>query len=399
MMRKSTMAILIGVGLALPGGVWAETAGAAGGFVSLFNGKDLSGWVTVGTPKSFIVKENAIYTTGAKPFPSWLRSEKEYENFILRFSYKTVGWYEGGVLLHAPLYGPGSKLGFKIHLRHDQKAYGLRSPGAIYDAAAPLGIANHPAGRWNHCEVVCDWPRLRVTMNGTIIHDINMNKNDALRYRLRRGFIGIQNICQSSAYFKDIQIRPLPDKERWTDLFASGMDGLRLKGNSKWSLQNDTLTARGNNAMAYTKKEYASPFELQVWVKTAVNGNGGVIFNGGAHGVEVQCFNVPDCTNPTGSLYGLAPARRVVSRDQEWFLLQIFSNGPNAMVIVNGERVCETDKVKPPYKGSIGFQQHTQGSVIHYRGARIKNDTIYPCSDEQVDAVGVRTRNNGNQHP
>lgn len=63
---------------------------------------------------------------------------------------------------------------------------------------------------------------------------------------------------------------------------------------------------------------------------------------------------------------------RVVSRDEEWFLLQIFGDGPKAMVLVNGEKVCATNDLKPPYQGGIGFQQHTPGAVIHHRGVRIK---------------------------
>lgn len=141
-------------------------------YVTLFNGADLSGWAAVGTPDAFVVKDGSIHTTGARPYPSWLHTEKEYENFIIRFEYQTQGWYEGGVLFHAPLDGPASKLGFKLHLRHDQKEYGTRSPGAIYDAAAPLAIANLPSGKWNQCEVECDWPNLRVTLNGKVIHDI-----------------------------------------------------------------------------------------------------------------------------------------------------------------------------------------------------------------------------------
>ncbi|MHC4434355.1 MAG: 3-keto-disaccharide hydrolase, partial [Planctomycetota bacterium] len=113
--------------------VLAGSTSAQDDFVTLFNGQDLSGWSHVGTPGAFVVKAGAIYSTGAKPYPSWLRTEEQYENFILHFEYRTEGWYEGGVLFHAPLEGPGSKLGFKLHLRHDSKAYGARSPGAIYD--------------------------------------------------------------------------------------------------------------------------------------------------------------------------------------------------------------------------------------------------------------------------
>jgi len=341
------------------------------GHISLFNGRDLKGWVPVGPPEAFIVKDAAIYSTGARPYPSWLRSEKEYENFVLGFEYKTDGWYEGGVLLHAPMDGPGSKLGFKIHLRHDKKAYGLRSPGAIYDAAAPSSIANLPSGQWNQCEIECNWPRLRVTLNGTLIHDISMDTDEAFKHRLRCGFIGIQNIgCRAS--FRHVEIRVLPDKEKWTALFDSGMEGLVTQGHADWQIQDHVLTGRGSDGMVFTKETFAGPFELQVWVKTMVNGNGGVLFNAGPGRVEVQCFNAPDSTNPTGSLYGIAPAQRVLSRDQEWFLLQIFNRGPQAKVLVNGQEVCQTESLKPPYKGPIGFQQHTPGGIIHYRGARLR---------------------------
>ena len=354
-------------------------ASAQEGFISLFNGKDLTGWVPVGTPEAFVVKEQAIYTTGAGPYPSWLRSEKQYENFVLRFEYQTQGWYEGGILIHAPEEGPGSQLGLKIHLRHDQKEYGARSPGAIYDVAAPRAIANLPSGQWNRCEIECDWPRLRVRLNEVAIHDIDMDANDVLKYRLRRGFIGVQNIgCR--AYFRNVEIKPLPDKERWINLLEPGMDGLRVSGGADWQIENDTLVGKGGDGQATTRQHFESPFELQVWVKTIVNGNGGVLFHCGAQSIEVQCFNAPDSTNPTGSLYGIAPARRVVSRDEQWFLLQIVTDGPHARVLVNGENVCATDKLQPPYRGGIGFQQHTPGAVIYYRGARIKTRSSGPGS-------------------
>ena len=54
------------------------------GFGSLFNGRDLQGWIPMGPPDAFTVQDSAIYSTGARPYPSWLRSEREYENFVLR---------------------------------------------------------------------------------------------------------------------------------------------------------------------------------------------------------------------------------------------------------------------------------------------------------------------------
>ena len=40
---------------------------AQDGFTPLFNGKDLAGWVPVGTPDAFKVEKDAILSTGASP--------------------------------------------------------------------------------------------------------------------------------------------------------------------------------------------------------------------------------------------------------------------------------------------------------------------------------------------
>ena len=346
---------------------------AQDGFTPLFNGKDLAGWVPVGTPDAFKVENGAILSTGASPYPSWLRTERPYENFVLRLEYQTLGWYEGGILIHAPVDGPASKLGIQVHLRHDRLDYQARSPGAIYDVAAPKSLANLGSGKWNQCEIVCDWPHFQMTLNGVKVQDLDMGTNPSLRHRLRNGFIGIENIgCR--AYFRNLAIKPLPGQEAWTSLFADGLKGMYFLGNSHWNLKDDTLFGEGPTGYALTKAPFKGPFELQVWVKTRVNGNGGVTFNASGQnpGTEVQCFNCPDSTNPTGSLYDIAPADRLASQDNVWFLLQIFVDGPNAIVMVNGEKVSETDQLKPPYEGTIGFQQHTPGGHIEYRGARIR---------------------------
>lgn len=348
-------------------------ASAEDAFVSLFNGKDLDGWVPVGTSDAFRVEKGAILSTGASPYPSWLRTDKPYENFILRLEYQALDWYEGGILIHAPTNGPASQLGFKVHLRHDRLDYKARSPGAIYDVAPPNALANLGPGKWNALQIVCDWPRLEVTLNGVKIQDLDMAANPLLRYRLKSGFIGLENIgCR--AYFRNIEVKSLPGREQWTSLFSGGLNAMRFLGDSHWAIREDTLIGEGQTGYAFTKASFKNPFELQVWVKTRLNGNGGVTFNavGQSAGIEVQCFNCPDSTNPTGSLYDIAPADHLASHDNEWFLLQIFGDGPNAMVLVNGEKVSQTDQLKPPDQGSIGFQQHTPSGYIEYRGARIQ---------------------------
>jgi len=56
------------------------------GFVPLFDGKTLRGWVPVNVaPDTFYVKDGMLVTTGVPT--GFLRTEKRYENFILECEY------------------------------------------------------------------------------------------------------------------------------------------------------------------------------------------------------------------------------------------------------------------------------------------------------------------------
>ena len=65
------------------------------GFVPMFNGKDLAGWVNANChPSTFFVRDGMIITTG-KP-TGFLRTDKQYENFILEMDWFHVNTKEVG---------------------------------------------------------------------------------------------------------------------------------------------------------------------------------------------------------------------------------------------------------------------------------------------------------------
>lgn len=78
----------------LPAGLPATLETAAlekAGFAPLFNGKDLSGWRKTGGTASFEVKDDAIRGFGTDiKGNTFLRSEKEYSDFIFVFQFKLV---------------------------------------------------------------------------------------------------------------------------------------------------------------------------------------------------------------------------------------------------------------------------------------------------------------------
>jgi hypothetical protein len=77
----------------------AETSPAEDGFVPLFNGKDLSGWVDVNCWKGVEGKidtwgvTNGVITCTGKP-TGFMRTEKQYENFVLELEWRHLK--EGG---------------------------------------------------------------------------------------------------------------------------------------------------------------------------------------------------------------------------------------------------------------------------------------------------------------
>src|SRR6187401_415384 len=62
------------------------------GFVPLFNGKDLSGWKVMGKDAGWSVKDGVIHSDAGKE-GHWLRSEKEFGDYILKVEWKVS---EGG---------------------------------------------------------------------------------------------------------------------------------------------------------------------------------------------------------------------------------------------------------------------------------------------------------------
>lgn len=347
------------------------------GFAPLFNGRDLSGWVEMGAPGAFVVEEGALVLRNPQNHPNWLRSEREYENFVLKLEYQTLGWSETGIYLHAPLYGKPVQSGLKIHLRHDRADEGARSTGALYDVRAPITFANRPGDAWNRLEIRMDWPELRVLVNDTVVQDVNLALSDELRWRLGAGYLGFEDIGTRIRY-RNIQIQELPGSERaWTELFnGRDLTGWQASGQADWRVVDGALVGGGSDGVLATEASFGS-FELQTYFRTSPHANGGIFYrmderpDQPSH-YEIQIYNVPTATNPTGSIYGIAPARDAGCRSGEWCLMQLISDGAYSRVLIDGETVAEAARLALPDAGRIGLQNHSKGR-IEYRRIRIRS--------------------------
>lgn len=355
-------------------GALARASPQAPEFVPLFNGTTLAGWVEMGEPNAWVAEGGVLTLKNARNYPNWLRSEKEYENFVLKIDYRMTGWCETGIFLHAPRYGDLTKTGIRLHLRHDRTAEGSRSTGGIYDVAGPMTMANKGTNEWNSLEVRADWPVLQVTMNGTTIQHLNMEHSDALRDRLRRGYIGLDDLNCRGIGYRNILIRELPDTDtQWTELFnGKDLSGWSSQGAAKWSVRDGVISGTGGDGFLFTEREF-SAFDFTTYFRTSTHANGGIYFRKTAafNGYEIQIYNQPGATNPTGSIYGRVGASSVPCRDGEWCFMRIVSDGAFVKVWINGYEVARSFDLPQNDVGKIGFQNHSQ-HTIEYLAPRIR---------------------------
>jgi len=348
------------------------------GFVSIFNGKDLSGWTVMNGKARGIsaTGKGELHFVGLDNWPLWLRSDKSYENFVLRFEFKLPYYSEAGLLVHAPLYGHAAAVGMKILLCEDTApGANTQHTGTIVAVQREKQLATKHYGEWNEVEVVMDYPALRVTVNGKLVQEVDCAKNEKLWYRSRQGYLGLQAMG-SPITFRNLRIRELPSKEKWITLFnGKDLTGWHKIGGARWEIKDGVLKGVGNGYVL-TKEEYQD-FELFTYVRTSKNANGGIFFRWKTlktddRGNEIQVYNNPDGNNPTGSVYTINRTENLTTRDGEWFPMQIFLKGKTVKVFVDGQPGGSTDQLKVVRPGMITLQAHSEGASVEFQDLRIK---------------------------
>jgi len=163
----------------------AQDAKVEEGFTSLFNGKDLSGWIYGkkgnGENKSgegYRVENGVIYCT-VKDGGN-LYTEKEYGDFVLRFEFKLTENANNGIGIRAPLEGDSAYVGMEIQVLDDSGSQykNLRPEqyhGSVYDCFAAKRGSQKPVGEWNTEEITAKGRQITVKVNDQVIVDVNLD--------------------------------------------------------------------------------------------------------------------------------------------------------------------------------------------------------------------------------
>lgn len=188
--------------------------------ITLFNGKDLSGWVC--KPGAWAAEDGVLACRGGGDI--W--TEQQFGDFILDLEFKIDKGANSGVFFRTADINDCVQTGIELQVldSYGKAAVDKHDCGAIYDCLAPSKNAVKPAGEWNTLRLVCRGPRLQAVMNGLVI--INMNLDDwkeagrnpdgspnkfrtAYKDMPRAGHIGFQD-HGGGIWYRNIRIKPLP---------------------------------------------------------------------------------------------------------------------------------------------------------------------------------------------
>ena len=359
----------------------AQTPAIEPGFVSLFDGQTLAGWsVQEGPASAFRVVDGAIVVDQGANFPTWLRSEKQYENFDFRCEFFLRGWMNSGVYLHAPEHGRNTWVGMKINIFHQaDREPRPESVGSIFPLIAPLAVNVRNQGEWNTMRVLMDWPRLQVWMNDTLVQDLDVETVPELRHRLRRGYLGFESLSYPIR-FRHIRVRELPSKETWQALYEGPEDFAKwqvVSGKPIFEARGPVLRGDGDGQLA-TRETYRD-FLLHLYIRGVRHHNGGVMFRSlpgeqGRRGqsYEIQLHDVEGAHYATGSLYSFKRAGYPRIEPEQWFLLQLLVQGNRCLVRINGDTVMEYEGLQNLEAGRVELQAHDAGKWIEYKQIKIR---------------------------
>ena len=191
----------------------------AEGFVPLFNGKDLAGWV--GATKGYAAENGAIVCL--KEGGGNLYTEKEYADFILRFEFRLTAGANNGVGIRAPLKGDAAYVGMEIQVLDDTAdQYKTLKPyqyhGSIYGVAPCERGHQKPVGEWNSQEITARGRQITIKLNGATIVDADIDKASTPQTADGKPHPGLKNTQGhigflghgSRVEFRNIRIKELP---------------------------------------------------------------------------------------------------------------------------------------------------------------------------------------------
>jgi hypothetical protein len=340
------------------------------GFVSMFDGKELSEWINVnGGPETWSVSDEMIVTSG---HPNGvLRSKRMYENYILELDWqhqKEGG--NSGLFVHSgalPIRGNcfTKAIEIQIMLGDDPKGLWTRH-GDMFAIQGATFVPDRPhpggwmrclpsenrvkgAGEWNHYRVVSQNGSVKLEVNGKEV-------SGGTKCNPRKGYICLESEG-AECHFRNIRIKELPstnppaeeiseaDANFWT-IYGGDLRGWKLEagGTGDWKAHDWTFEGSGKGDTLWTEKTYGE-FTLIVDWRSPKDG-----------AAEIH---IPR----------LSTRPKAESKPGEWHRVEVTMTRDRCTYVDNG-KVLLDEKNTRSFRGPIGVQ--AVGGLVQFANVYIK---------------------------
>jgi quinoprotein glucose dehydrogenase len=189
----------------------APPAAAAGsdGWLPLFDGRSLDGWVHLNGSHTFSVEDGAIVgRTSPGSRNSFLCTTREFDDFELELETTVDHVTNQGIQIRSQVrpstvrddynFSAGRVYGPQVEIRRYYE--GQPTTGTLYGEALgtswltskekiAAGHRHFVADGWNHLRIVAAGPRIRTWVNGQLVEDL---VNERVHRTHPRGFIALQ---------------------------------------------------------------------------------------------------------------------------------------------------------------------------------------------------------------
>jgi serine/threonine protein kinase len=400
------------------------------GFVPLFNGKDLTGWVGANdgpTPALWAVKDGAVAVSSTGPGVNKnLWTAEDYGDFELEVEYRTTG--NSGIYFRSRALAAQFPQALEVSIipPNSGRPVTRATCGGLYDVAAPTQDAAR-AGDWNVLRLTARGSRVTTVLNGVATLDVDLDRwtvagqnpdgtknmyTSPVKDLPRAGRIGLQ-AHNGNVEFRAVRIRRLdagaaPPKaaDGFTPLFnGKDLTGWRITGDrAAWRVERGELVVDGGNqaqsndrrGWLFTEKDYADfLLRFEFAVETYGNSGVGVRCVGDDRQLEVQILDDRHPSNKgladnkrTGAIQSIALDKALPDLDRgRWYKMEVQCQGRRVKVTIDGTVTTDLDldgprtqgRTEPGVKspaGPIGLQKWT--GVVRFRNIEVRDLTAAP---------------------
>jgi hypothetical protein len=401
------------------------------GYVSMFNGKDLTGWKgLVANPitrakmsgkelaakqieanakaaKNWSVKDNSIVFNGEGDN---LCSEKQYGDFEMIVDWRITKKGDSGIYLRG---SPQVQIWDTSRVEVGAQV----GSGGLYNNAkyrsTPLKVADNPIGDWNHFYIKMIGEKVTVYLNGVLVVDQVPLENywDRSLPIFPKEAIELQAHGTDLA-FRDIYVKEINDSryvlpaEEQKEGFLPLFNGINFEGwtgntidyevkNGEIVLNVDNGPSHGNLFTQEEYKDFIFRFEFQLTpgannglgIRAPLQGDAAYV------GMELQILDddalIYSQLQPYqyhGSVYGVIPAKRgSLKPTGEWNYEEVIVKGTTVKIILNGNVIVDGDIAAASRNGTLDHKEHPglsratghigflgHGSVVKFRNIRVK---------------------------